>query len=40
MSPLDRLGQPGDIADIVAMLTGPDGGWITGQTIHANGGVG
>lgn len=40
MSPLGRLGQPGDIADIVAMLTGPDGGWITGQTIHANGGVG
>jgi 3-oxoacyl-[acyl-carrier protein] reductase len=40
MSPLGRLGQPQDIADIVAMLTGPDGGWITGQTIHANGGVG
>jgi 3-oxoacyl-[acyl-carrier protein] reductase len=40
MSPLGRLGQPQDIADVVATLTGPDGGWITGQTIHANGGVG
>jgi 3-oxoacyl-[acyl-carrier protein] reductase len=40
MSPLGRLGRPQDVADIVAMLTGPDGGWITGQAIHANGGVG
>jgi 3-oxoacyl-[acyl-carrier protein] reductase len=40
MSPLGRLGRPQDISDVVATLTGPDGGWITGQTIHANGGVG
>jgi 3-oxoacyl-[acyl-carrier protein] reductase len=40
MSPLGRLGQPQDISDVVATLIGPDGGWITGQTIHANGGVG
>lgn len=39
MSPLGRLGQTRDIADVVAMLTGPDGRWITGQTIQANGGV-
>jgi 3-oxoacyl-[acyl-carrier protein] reductase len=40
MSPLGRLGRPQDISNVVAMLTGPDAGWITGQTIHANGGVG
>lgn len=39
MSPLERLGQPTDIAAAVSMLAGPDGGWINGQTIFVNGGV-
>jgi 3-oxoacyl-[acyl-carrier protein] reductase len=39
MAPLERLGTPEDIANIVAFLTGPDGGWINGQTIRSNGGL-
>lgn len=39
MIPLGRLGRPEDIADAVAFLAGPDGGWINGQTIRANGGA-
>ena len=35
---LRRLGQPEDIAGVVAFLAGPDGGWVTGQTIRADGG--
>jgi 3-oxoacyl-[acyl-carrier protein] reductase len=37
--PLERLGQPDDIAGVVAFLVGPEGGWINGQTIRANGGI-
>ncbi|OZI31138.1 3-ketoacyl-ACP reductase [Bordetella genomosp. 10] len=36
--PLERLGQPTDIADAVSFLAGPQGGWINGQVIRANGG--
>ena len=39
MAPLERLGQPSDIAAAVAFLAGPDGGWINGQTLRANGGI-
>lgn len=39
MPPLERLGTPADIASVVAFLTGPDGAWINGQTLRANGGV-
>jgi 3-oxoacyl-[acyl-carrier protein] reductase len=39
MTPLGRLGQPADIADVVAFLAGPDSRWITGQNIHAGGGL-
>ena len=35
---LGRLGQPDDIADVVAFLASPDSRWITGQLIVANGG--
>ena len=31
LAPLERLGQPEDIADAVAFLAGPDGAWINGQ---------
>jgi 3-oxoacyl-[acyl-carrier protein] reductase len=36
-TPLGRLGEPEDIANVIAALVGPDGGWISGQTIFANG---
>ncbi|GAA4067189.1 SDR family oxidoreductase [Actinomadura miaoliensis] len=36
---LRRLGQPSDIADVVAFLAGPDARWITGQNIRATGGL-
>ncbi len=36
--PLGRAGQPEDIAAMVRMLCGPHGRYITGQTIHVNGG--
>ncbi|WP_327145180.1 SDR family oxidoreductase [Nocardia sp. NBC_01327] len=35
--PLGRLGLPDDIAAIVGFLASAEGGWITGQTIHAGG---
>lgn len=39
MPPLQRLGQPDDISAAVAFLVGPDGGWINGQVLRANGGL-
>lgn len=39
LAPLERLGQPEDIAAAVAVLAGPDGAWINGQTIRVNGGI-
>jgi 3-oxoacyl-[acyl-carrier protein] reductase len=38
MAPLERLGQPEDVASVVSFLAGPDGGWINSQVIRANGG--
>jgi 3-oxoacyl-[acyl-carrier protein] reductase len=38
LNPLERLGQPEDIAHVVSFLAGPDGGWINGQVLRANGG--
>ncbi|MCS0503220.1 SDR family oxidoreductase [Ancylobacter mangrovi] len=39
LAPLERLGEPEDIANTVAFLAGPDGGWINGQVLRANGGI-
>ncbi len=39
MVPLERLGEPRDIANAVSFLAGPDGAWINGQTLRANGGL-
>ncbi len=39
MNPLERLGTPADIAAVVSFLAGPQGGWINGQVIRANGGM-
>jgi len=38
LPPLERLGQPEDIASVVSFLAGPDGGWVNGQILRANGG--
>ncbi len=32
------MGQPADIAGVVAFLAGPDSGWVTGQNLLAAGG--
>ncbi|MGK9054034.1 SDR family oxidoreductase [Neorhizobium petrolearium] len=37
--PLARLGQPNEIASVVAFLASPDGGWVNGQVLRANGGM-
>ena len=39
MNPLERLGTPEDIANVVAFLASPEGGWINGQVLRANGGM-
>jgi len=39
MPPLERLGQPDDIAAVVAFLVGPDADWVNGQVLRANGGI-
>ena len=38
LPPRERLGQPEDTARIVSFLAGPDGGWVDGQVLRANGG--
>jgi len=37
--PLERLGTPQDIAEVVAFLAGPAGHWVNGQVVRANGGI-
>ncbi|MFF0772200.1 SDR family oxidoreductase [Nonomuraea wenchangensis] len=37
--PLERLGTPQDIAEVVAFLASPAGHWINGQVVRANGGI-
>ncbi|WP_135465933.1 SDR family NAD(P)-dependent oxidoreductase [Crenalkalicoccus roseus] len=37
--PLGRKGRVEEIAEVVRLLAGPEGGYITGQTIHVNGGA-
>jgi 3-oxoacyl-[acyl-carrier protein] reductase len=38
LAPLERLGQPEDIAKVVSFLAGPDGAWVNAQVLRANGG--
>jgi 3-oxoacyl-[acyl-carrier protein] reductase len=38
LNPLERLGEPADIANVVSFLAGPDGGWMNSQVLRANGG--
>ncbi|SFC72584.1 SDR family oxidoreductase [Massilia yuzhufengensis] len=39
MPPIERLGEPGDIARIVSFLVSEESGWINGQVLRANGGT-
>ena len=39
LAPLQRLGEPSDIAAAVSFLAGADGSWINGQVLRANGGI-
>ena len=39
-TPLGRLGVPEDSANLVSFLCSPEGGWINGQLLHSNGGLG
>ena len=39
MPPLERLGQPQDIANIVSFLVSPAAAWVNGQVLRANGGL-
>jgi 3-oxoacyl-[acyl-carrier protein] reductase len=39
LAPLERIGEPADIAATVSFLAGPDGSWINGQVLRANGGI-
>lgn len=39
MNPIERLGEPEDIARVVSFLAGPEGAWVNGQVIRANGGM-
>jgi 3-oxoacyl-[acyl-carrier protein] reductase len=38
LSPLQRLGEPEDMANVVSFLAGPDGGWVNSQILRVNGG--
>ncbi|PKW14580.1 SDR family oxidoreductase [Saccharopolyspora spinosa] len=38
-TPLGRIAEPADIADIAAFLASDDSRWVTGQVIHASGGT-
>ncbi|MPZ47671.1 MAG: SDR family oxidoreductase [Betaproteobacteria bacterium] len=38
-TPHKRLGDPSDIADVIAALCSVDGAWVNGQTVFANGGL-
>ena len=37
--PLGRLGQPADVAAAVAYLVSDEAAWVTGATLHVNGGM-
>ncbi|CAK4086354.1 unnamed protein product [Aphanomyces euteiches] len=38
VNPLGRVGEPEEIANVVAFVAGPDSSWVNGQNIRANGG--
>ena len=38
-TPLGRIGQPEDVARVIAMLVSEDARWVTGRTIRVDGGI-
>ena len=38
-TPLRRFGEPGEIASAIVFLASPAAGYITGATLHVNGGL-
>ncbi len=40
MAPLGRIGVPPEIAEVVAFLASPEAGWVNGQVVRVNGGIG
>ncbi len=39
LTPLGRLGEPADVADVIHFLCGPSARWVNAQTIQVNGGL-
>jgi NAD(P)-dependent dehydrogenase (short-subunit alcohol dehydrogenase family) len=39
MHPLGRIGDPGEVADILLWLLTPSSGWVTGTVVGADGGM-
>lgn len=39
LAPLERIGEPQEVADVISFLTGADGGWVNGQVLRVNGGA-
>ena len=39
LSPMNRIGEPEEIADAIIFLSGEKSRWITGQTVRVNGGI-
>ena len=37
-APMERLGEPDEIANVVSFLAGPEGLWINAQVLRVNGG--
>ncbi|PYN79991.1 MAG: hypothetical protein DMD96_15025 [Candidatus Rokuibacteriota bacterium] len=38
-TPMERMGTPADIGNVVSLLCSPDAAWVTGQLIYADGGA-
>ena len=39
LNPQGRLGKPEEVADVVAFLSSPACGWVSGQNLRVNGGM-
>jgi NAD(P)-dependent dehydrogenase (short-subunit alcohol dehydrogenase family) len=39
VTPMGRLGHPDDVARVLRFLAGPESGWVTGETVSADGGL-
>jgi 3-oxoacyl-[acyl-carrier protein] reductase len=39
LAPQNRIAQPNEIAEVIALLASPEAGWVSGQIVRANGGI-